>query len=153
DLQLQSPPGRDRTPDDVVWPGGHDRRRPHEIRPAGAGAAVRAGGGPLRRGRFGPGGGAPGDAGRGRGGDPRRPRRRRGEQRGERGAGTVRRRRPRSWGGSGGMSILTATSTTREQVENLVRSILRERLGDGIGPSANGKATGVGYRPNVVVNI
>src|SRR5579875_393909 len=51
------------------------------------------------------------------------------------------------------MSILTATSTTREQVEDLVRAILRERLGDGIGPSANGQAASVGYRPNLVVNI
>jgi propanediol utilization protein len=53
------------------------------------------------------------------------------------------------------MSILTATPPTREQVESLVRSILRQQLGDGIGPglSANGKAAGGGYRPNLVVNI
>ncbi len=44
DLQLQPAPGRDRAADDVVRPGSHDRRRPHQVRPAGAGAALRAGG-------------------------------------------------------------------------------------------------------------
>jgi propanediol utilization protein len=55
------------------------------------------------------------------------------------------------------MSILTAPSPGREQVEALVRSILGKHLGGGtgIGAFANGKATaaGAGYRPNLVVNI
>ena len=52
DLQLELAPGRDRAADDVVRAGSHDRRRPHQVRPAGAGAVVRAGGGRPVRGRF-----------------------------------------------------------------------------------------------------
>jgi propanediol utilization protein len=55
------------------------------------------------------------------------------------------------------MSILTATPPTREQVESLVRSILRKRIGDGLGlgVSAKGKAVSgeVAYRPKLVVHI
>src|SRR6516225_2338814 len=53
------------------------------------------------------------------------------------------------------MSILTAASPTREQVESLVRSILHNQMGDGVEASANGKSTRAsgGYRPNLVVNI
>ncbi len=50
------------------------------------------------------------------------------------------------------MSILTAPSPSRDQVENLVRSILRKHLGDGAASAGNGKPDG-GYRPNLVVNI
>ncbi len=34
DLQLEPAPGRDRAADDGVRPGGRDRRRPHQVRPA-----------------------------------------------------------------------------------------------------------------------
>ena len=46
DLQLQPAAGRDRAADDGLRPGGGDRRRPHQVRPAGPGPAVRAGRGP-----------------------------------------------------------------------------------------------------------
>ena len=52
DLQLQFAPGRNRAADDVLRPGNHDRRGPYQVRPAGAGAAVRPGGGQSVRGRF-----------------------------------------------------------------------------------------------------
>ena len=55
------------------------------------------------------------------------------------------------------MSILTAATPTREQVERVVRSILLDQMGNGLGAaaSANGKAGQAvgGYRPHVVVNI
>ena len=56
------------------------------------------------------------------------------------------------------MSILTAPSPTRDQVENLVRSILQKHLVNGAAAVTNGKAAPDGladgrYRPNVVVNI
>ena len=53
DLQLELAAGRDRAADDGVRPGGDHRRRPHQVRPAGAGQALRA-----RRGRHA--GGRPG---------------------------------------------------------------------------------------------
>jgi len=55
------------------------------------------------------------------------------------------------------MSILTATPPSRDQVEALVRSILRKHVGDGLAPgaSANGRAASenAAYRPHLVVNI
>ena len=42
DLQLEPAPGRDRAADDGVRAGSDDRRRPHQVRPALAGAALRA---------------------------------------------------------------------------------------------------------------
>ena len=53
------------------------------------------------------------------------------------------------------MSILTTTPPSRDQVEALVRSILRKHAGDGTGleASANGKAASRdgAYRPHVVL--
>jgi propanediol utilization protein len=46
------------------------------------------------------------------------------------------------------MSTLVAS---RDQVEHLVRSILRQHLGPGAGGNGNGKLDG--YRPNLVANI
>ncbi len=51
------------------------------------------------------------------------------------------------------MSILAAPTPTRQQVESLVRSILHQHLANGVEPATNGRATAVGYRPNLVVNI
>jgi propanediol utilization protein len=51
------------------------------------------------------------------------------------------------------MSILTAPTPTRDQVETLVRSILQRHLADGAAASTDGRATAAGYHPNVVVNI
>jgi len=51
------------------------------------------------------------------------------------------------------MSILAAPTPTRDQVESLVRSILRRHLDPGDEAGTNGRATAASHRPKVVVNI
>jgi len=53
------------------------------------------------------------------------------------------------------MSILTTSTstTTRDQVESLVRSILQKHMANGAVSSTNGRATAASDRPNLVVNI
>lgn len=51
------------------------------------------------------------------------------------------------------MSILTAPTPTRDQVESLVRSIVRRHLAREDRAPANGRAQVVDHRPHLVVNI